>query len=127
MKSQKKPRPSIKYSSEQEKKIYGEILKGKNSSASWTDTNPRGSSKTSWDNSSIIDVGDGSKIRVWEVDGKLTYPTDDPHFAFNKLYKEKFATALKNYKKKSPSIEKIKTQSGKEIYRRTGSSFSGEL
>ena len=125
MKSQKKPKSH--YSDKQEKGFYKDILKGKGSN-DWTSRDPKGSSKASWDKSFVIDVGDGDKIRVWEVDGKLTYPTGDPHFALNKLYKKKFATALKNYKKSSsPSIEKVKTQSGKEIYRRTGSSFSGEL
>ena len=115
------------FTPEQEEKIYKKILKGE-PPTDWSGKNPRGSSNANWDESFVIDVGDGDKIRVWERNGKLTYPHEDQHFANNNLYRKKFATALKNYKKPSGNyIEKINTQSGGSIYKKNGGSFSGTL
>ena len=123
----KKSKKDSNFTPEQEEKIYKKILKGERPT-DWSGGKPHGSSHANWDKSFVIDVGDGDKIRVWEKNGKLTYPQDDPNFARNTLYRKKFATALSNYKKSSsPSIEKIKTQSGHEIYRKNSSSFSGTI
>lgn len=131
MKSQQKPknkkgnqdRDSI-FSPEHEKRIYNDMLEGKGSKNFKTG---KINGPGTWDESFIIDVGDGDKIRVWEKSGKLTYPTADERFGKNEFYKKKFAKALKNYKKPTRyDLEKLETP-GKEIYRRKGSSFTGDL
>jgi hypothetical protein len=129
MKSQKKRKYYTKYSDEQEKEIYDKILNADG-------PNPGGSSNAKWDKSFVIDVGDGDKIRVWEVNGKLTYPHSDQRFVDNKLYRKKFAKAVKKYKpsdrkkrneEKRMVIEKTKSADGRDFYRKNNSYYSGEL